>query len=431
MGAIQAVRARELLDSRGNPTVEAEVHGPGGVVGRAIAPAGASTGSHEAIELRDGDADRYRGKGVRGAVRNVRDKIAPALLGRSLLDQQDIDDRLRELDDTCNFANLGANAALAVSLATAHAAARLKGLPLYRSLAGAAGSLPLPMVNMISGGLHAGRQLEFQDFLVLPVGADSFTLALEWIVRVYRSLADELHRRGHEATLVGDEGGFGPKLANNREALDLLMVAIESAGLRPGEQIALGLDVASSHFHRDGKYWLRLDSETAFDLDADAVIEMLCEWVDAYPIVSIEDGLAEDDWDGWKKLTAALGTRVQLVGDDLLVTNPDRLTRCVDGAHANAVLVKPNQIGTLSQTLEVIEQAKRAGYFTVVSARSGETEDTTIADLAVATGAGQIKIGCVARGERLVKYNQLLRIEEEAGLPFAGGAVFDRLRKKQ
>jgi enolase len=426
---IESIAAREVFDSRGDPTIEVDVFGPGGVVGRASAPAGASTGSHEAVELRDGDARRFRGKGTLRAIDMVHRIIAPALRGRPLDDQAGIDRLLLDLDGTTNFSRLGANATLAVSLACAHAAARQRGVPLYRYLWSDGANLPLPMVNMISGGRHAGGQLEFQDFLALPVGADSLRQAIEWIVAVYRALGERLALYGYESVLVGDEGGYGPKLTSNREALDLLMAAIESTGLEPGIQVAIGLDVASTQFFRDGRYWLRLDRADAFDLAADDVIAMLSEWVSAYPIVSIEDGLAEDDWDGWRKLTRTLGDRVQLVGDDLLVTNPDRLRRGMHEGCANAILVKPNQIGTLTQTLEVLRAAQAGGYWTIVSARSGETEDSTIADLAVATGAGQIKIGSVARSERLAKYNQLLRIEEQlaGALSFPAGRIFQRL----
>lgn len=415
MATITHLRARELLDSRGNPTVEVEVKASTGHWGRAIAPAGASTGTHEARELRDGDTRRYRGKGTLNAVRQVVDIIAPALLGHPLADQSVLDDILESLDDSGNFAQLGANAVLAVSLALAHARASARQLPLYQVFnpGFAPPCMPLPMINMISGGLHAGRQIEFQDFLILPVGAKSLREALEWSVSVYRHLGDELAQRGLESALVGDEGGFGPRLDDNHQALDLLIVAIELAGFIPGEHIALGLDVAATHFFHEGRYWLGHGTTRELDLDADAMIETMVDWVNVYPIVSIEDALAEDDWEGWAKLTAALAGRVQLIGDDFLVTNPHRLERAVGLGCANAILVKPNQIGTLSKTLAVLRAARQAGYNTIVSARSGETEDTTIADLAVGTSAGQIKIGSIARGERLAKYNQLLRIEEE------------------
>jgi enolase len=419
---IIAVKAREVLDSRGTPTVEAEVHGPGGIVGRAIAPSGASTGRHEAVERRDGDPRRFAGRGALSAVRAIHETIAPALIGQTFLDQESIDRALIELDGTPNFANLGANAVLAVSLATAHAAARLKGLPLWRSLADLEPSMPLPMVNMISGGLHAGRQIEFQDFLAIPVGATSFHQAIEWIADVSRALKSLLEERGLEAALVADEGGFGPKLPNNQSAIELLATAIERTGHDPGREVAIGVDVASSHFYRDESYWLRDGADDPTPRSAGAMIELFQHWTERFPLISIEDGLAEDDWEGWRALTATLGSRAQLIGDDFLTTRPERLARAIHESCGNAILIKPNQIGTLTQTLSVLRQARRAGYASIVSARSGETEDTTIADLAIATGAGQIKIGAIARGERLAKYNQLLRIEEQTGseLPFVG-----------
>ncbi|HJT79112.1 MAG TPA: phosphopyruvate hydratase [Gemmataceae bacterium] len=419
--AIAAIRAREVLDSRGNPTVEVDVRTRGGARGRAIVPSGASTGRHEAVELRDGDPARYGGKGVRRAVANVHEVIAPRLAGMPVAGQAEIDRTLRELDGTPNKSRLGANAILGVSLACAHAAAASQGLPLWRYLAaGRQPRMPLPMVNLISGGLHAGGNLDFQDFLFLPVGARSYSEALEMTSNVYRALAAVLTRHGYEGVLVGDEGGFGPRLRSNEEAVQLILEAIEQAGYQPGRQAALALDVASTHFYRDGCYHLGATAGTA--LTADALIELLREWVEKYQILSIEDGMAEDDWDGWRKLTAALGGQVQLIGDDLFVTNPERLRRGIAERAGNSVLVKVNQVGTLTETLEVLDLARSAGYRPVISARSGETEDSTIADLAVGTGAGQIKIGSVARGERLAKYNQLLRIEEEMGpgAPFAG-----------
>jgi enolase len=411
---ITRIIAREVLDSRGNPTVEVEVHCEGGARGRAIVPSGASTGRHEAVELRDWDPARFGGKGVRKAVANVRDEIAPRLLGSSAAEQERIDDTLCELDGTPNKARLGANAVLGVSLACAHAAAAVRGLPLWRHLA-AAGEprLPLPMVNLISGGLHAGGNLDFQDFLLLPIGASSYSEALAMAVNVYRALAGVLTRHGFEGVLVGDEGGFGPKLHGNEQAVQMCVEAIRAAGYEPGRDAALALDVASSHFHHGDCY--RLKATAGLPLSADDMVRTLRRWADDYPLLSIEDGMAEDDWDGWQKLTKELGRRVQLIGDDLFVTNADRLRRGIESGVANAVLVKANQIGTLTETLEVVRLARQAGYREVISARSGETEDSTIADLAVATGAGQIKIGSVARGERLAKYNQLLRIEEEMG----------------
>jgi enolase len=411
---IVRIHAREVLDSRGNPTVEVEVHLRGGVCGRAIVPSGASTGRHEAVELRDGDPGRFGGKGVRQAVANVHDVLAPRLLGRSAADQARIDRTLCELDGTPNKARLGANAILGVSLGCAHAAAAARGMPLWRYLdTEGVARMPLPMVNLISGGLHAGGNLDFQDFLLMPVGARLYSEALAMAGNVYRALSAVLARHGFEGVLVGDEGGFGPRLRSNEQAVELILEAIEKAGYVPGRQAGLALDVASTHFHRDGRYHLKATAGTA--LSADELVALLERWVSAYPIFSIEDGMAEDDWEGWQALTAALGRRVQLIGDDLFVTNPERLRRGVGAGVANSILVKVNQVGTLTETLEVLRLARSAGYRPVVSARSGETEDSTIADLAVATGAGQIKIGSVARGERLAKYNQLLRIEEELG----------------
>ncbi len=415
---IARVHAREVLDSRGNPTVEVEVTCVGGARGRASVPSGASTGKHEAVELRDGDPRRFGGKGVRRAAANVDEQIAPRLAGRAVTEQQAIDRLLCELDGTPNKSRLGANAILGVSLACAQACAAVRGQPLWRSLdRHGTARLPLPMVNLISGGLHAGGNLDFQDFLLLPLGARSYSEALELTIRVYRSLGQVLTHRGFEGVLVGDEGGFGPRLKSNEQAIQLILEAIERAGLTPGRDAALALDVASSHFFHHGSYILR--SARLGTLSAEEMVELLADWVERYPILSIEDGLAEDDWDGWRKLTADVGKRVQLIGDDLFATNPERLQRGIDTGAANAVLVKVNQIGTLTETLAVIALARSAGYNPVISARSGETEDATIADLAVATGAGQIKIGSIARSERLAKYNQLLRIEEDLGGPSA------------
>jgi enolase len=414
---IHAVRAREVLDSRGNPTVEVEVHCRGGARGRTIVPSGASTGRHEALELRDGDSHRYGGKGVRKAIANVATHIASQLMGTAASAQREIDLKLIKLDGTPDKSRLGANAILGVSLACAHAAAAARDLPLWQYLdTGGQARLPLPMVNLISGGLHAGRNLEFQDFLLIPIAARSYSEALAMTIAVYRALAAMLQESGFEGVLVGDEGGFGPKLANNEEAVKIIVAAIERAGLQPGRDAALAIDVASTHFHEAGQYLLR-DRV----LDAAGLTQLLSAWVQQHPIVSIEDGMAEDDWAGWKTLTQALGQRVQLIGDDLFATNPHRLSRGIQEGVANSILIKVNQIGTLTETLDVIAQARAAGYRPVISARSGETEDTTIADLAVATGAGQIKIGSVARSERLAKYNQLLRIEEQMGpnAPFA------------
>jgi enolase len=408
------VHAREVLDSRGRPTVEAEVTCKGGAWGRASVPSGASTGRHEAVELRDGDPNRYAGRGVRRAVANVRDVLGPRVVGLPATDQALVDRTLCETDGTPDKSRLGANAVLAVSLACAHAGAAARGLPLWRHLdPDGRAVLPLPMVNMISGGLHAGGNLDFQDFLLLPTGARSLSEALEMAAAVYRALGEVLTRHGHEGVLVGDEGGFGPRLPSNEQAVEVLLEAVTDAGLAPGRDAAVALDVASTHFWRGGRYHLR--EEGGRSLDAGGMTELLQSWVERYPVVSIEDGLAEDDWDGWRGLTAALGGRVQLIGDDLFVTSTARLRRGLREGVANAVLVKVNQVGTLTETFEVVRLAREGGCRAVVSARSGETEDSTLADLAVASGAGQIKVGSVCRGERLAKYNQLLRLEETLG----------------
>jgi enolase len=408
---ISGIIARQVLDSRGQPTVEVEVHCAGGALGRAIVPSGASTGKHEAIELRDGDPDDYAGKSVRRAVANVRQIIAPAVVGMAASDQEDIDRAMCALDGTPDKSRLGANAILGVSLACAHAAAAARRQPLWQYLdrTGQA-RLPLPMVNLISGGLHAGRHLDMQDFLFLPIGASLYSEALHMTVRVYRALGVILQEHGHEGVLVGDEGGYGPRLSSNEQAIEMILHAFRRAGLQAGKDAAIAIDVASTHFYEGGLYRLQDQRLSPATMSA-----MLVDWVDRYPILSIEDGLAEDDWGGWQTLTEALGRRIQLIGDDLFVTNRERLARGIELGVANSILIKLNQIGTLTETLQVIEQARRAGYRPVVSARSGETEDATIADLAVASGAGQIKIGSVARSERLAKYNQLLRIEEQMG----------------
>jgi enolase len=414
LDAIQHIQARQVFDSRGDPTIEVEVHCAGGASGRAIVPSGASTGQHEAMELRDGDSTCFKGKGVLGAVANVHDVLRPHLLGMPAADQRIVDRRLCELDGTENKSRLGANALLGVSLACAHAAAAARRMPLWRHLdhEGKA-RLPFPMVNMISGGLHAGGNLDFQDFLLLPIGARSFSDALAMSVQVYRWLSATLIRHGFEGVLVGDEGGFGPRLRDNEQAVEMIVEAIKAAGFTPGRDAALAIDLASSHFFQEGKYHLK--ATAGMSLSPDALTQLLSKWADTYPILSIEDGMAEDDWDGWKHLTKIMGQRVQLIGDDLFVTNRERLERGIRAGIANCVLVKLNQIGTLTETLDLIVQARAAGYRCVISARSGESEDTTISDLAVATGAGQIKIGSIARGERLAKYNQLLRIEEALG----------------
>lgn len=411
---IQKIHAREVLDSRGNPTLEVEVHYLGMAIGRASVPSGASTGAHEAKELRDNDPERFGGKGVKKAVGNVNSILGPALVGQSVASQDEIDARLLNLDGTQDKSRLGANAILGVSLACAHAAAAARRVPLWRYLDREnIAILPLPMVNLISGGLHAGGNLDFQDFLMMPIGARTYSEALQMTVGVYRTLSEVLRSEGHEGVLVGDEGGFGPRLASNEQAVQLCLRAIERAGLVPGKDAGLALDVASTHFYRDGYYSLRSTKQER--LSREDMVQLLCNWVERYPILSIEDGMAEDDWEGWKLLTDRLGKKVQLIGDDLFVTNPVRLQRGINEKVANTILVKVNQIGTLTETFEVLRLARSAGYRAVVSARSGETEDAWLADLAVASGAGQIKIGSVARSERLAKYNQLLRIEEELG----------------
>jgi len=408
MSEIVGVHAREVLDSRGNPTVEAEVTLDSGARGRAMVPSGASTGAGEALELRDSDT-RYRGKGVARAVANVRDTIGPALLGQDALDQRGLDTLMRDLDGTPDKSNLGANAILGVSLATAHAVAQELDLPLFRYLGGPdAHLLPVPLMNVLNGGAHADNSVDLQEFMLAPVGAATFNEALEWGSNVYHSLKKILDDRAL-STGVGDEGGFAPDLAANSEAVELLVEAIEAAGYTPGADVAIALDPATSEIYENGEYVLASENRR---LSRDDMVTFWTEWVDRYPIVSIEDGMAEDDWDGWKALTDALGDRVQLVGDDLFVTNPEVLERGIREGAANSILVKPNQIGSLSETLECVRIAQRAAYTTVISHRSGETEDATVADIAVATNAGQIKTGAPARGERTAKYNQLLRIED-------------------
>ncbi|MCW6053184.1 phosphopyruvate hydratase [Lyngbya sp. CCAP 1446/10] len=408
--AIEFIKAREILDSRGRPTIEAEVHLANGVVGLAQVPSGASTGSFEAHELRDDDKKRYGGKGVLKAVANVEHKIAPALVDMDAIDQALIDQTMIDLDGSPNKSHLGANAILGVSLATAKAAADTLGLPLYRYLGGAlANVLPVPLMNVINGGSHADNNVDIQEFMIVPVGAPSFKEALRWGAEVFASLAKVLKDK-NLLTGVGDEGGFAPNLGSNQEALDLLMMAIEKAGYKPGEQVALALDVAASEFYKDGKYTYDGVAHSPTEL-----IDYLDGLVGQYPIVSIEDGLHEDDWDSWVALTQKMGSKVQLVGDDLFVTNRTRLQKGIDLKASNSILIKLNQIGSLSETLDTIDLGKRNSYRSVISHRSGETEDTTIADLAVATRAGQIKTGSLCRSERVAKYNRLLRIEEELG----------------
>jgi enolase len=424
MSTIVDITAREILDSRGNPTVEADVLLSSGVLGRAAVPSGASTGEHEAVELRDGDEARYLGKGVRGAVRNVEETIAPALAGADATDQIGIDTALIEMDATPNKSNLGANAILAVSLATARAAAEDLKLPLYRYLGGPlARVMPVPMMNIVNGGAHATNNLDFQEFMIVPVGADTFGDAVRMGAEVFHALKKVLVKR-KLSTGVGDEGGFAPDLRDDEEAIKVILEAIEAAGFSPGKQIALALDVAASELYKNGVYTFKKSGGRK--LDAEGMIELYTRWIDEYPIVSIEDGLAEDDWDGWAKLTSALGDRVQLVGDDLFVTNTERLAKGIESGVGNAILIKVNQIGTLTETLEAIDMARAAGYLSVISHRSGETEDTFIADLAVATGAGQIKTGSASRTDRVAKYNQLLRIEGQLGAAaeYPGGAIY-------
>jgi enolase len=412
---IASVRAREILDSRGNPTVEVEVTTSSGVSGVAAVPSGASTGSREALELRDGDAKRYGGKGVLRAVSHAQGELAQLAVGRplgTLAEQQALDRALIEADGTPTKARLGANAILGVSLAAARAAANATGVPLYRFIGGEQASLlPAPMMNVINGGAHADNSVDLQEFMLFPVGAPSFGEALRWGAEVFHGLRRVLHEKGY-STAVGDEGGFAPDLRSNREAIELILTAIEQCGYRPGEQIAIALDPAASEFHREGRY--RLEGEGR-SLDSEEMIGFWEEWVSRYPVLSIEDGLAEDDWAGWAKLTARLGGRTQLVGDDLFVTNPAILREGIQKRVANAILIKLNQIGTLSETLEAIRVAREAGYAAITSHRSGETEDTTIADLAVGSGCGQIKTGSLCRTDRVCKYNRLLRIESELG----------------
>jgi enolase len=422
---IELIDAREILDSRGNPTIEVDVVLADGSVGRAAVPSGASTGAHEAVELRDGDKGRFGGKGVLTAVANVTDRIAPELYGMDALDQAGVDDLLRDLDGTPNKANLGANAILGVSLATAHAAASAHDLPLYRYLGGVgARILPVPMFNILNGGKHAQDSTDFQEFMVMPIGAATYAEALRSGAEIFAALRTILHDEGH-ATGQGDEGGFAPSLGSNQAAVEVILRAIEKAGYRPGEDVGIALDPATTELledrsGRDGvptRYRLATEDRT---LDSGELIDLWADWVTRYPIVSIEDGLAEDDWAGWTEMVRRLGDRIQIVGDDLLVTNTERIERAIGDRAANSVLIKLNQIGTLTETIEAIELARRAGWTAVVSHRSGETEDTTIADLVVAMGAGQIKTGAPSRSERVAKYNRLLRIEGELG----DGAVY-------
>ncbi len=429
MTFIEAIQAREILDSRGNPTVEVEVLVSDGAIGRAAVPSGASTGVHEAVELRDGDPSRYGGKGVLQAVENVNQILADELQGADALDQVAIDEHMIELDGTPNKSRLGANAILGVSLAVAKAAAEAVGLPLYRYLGGVgARTLPVPMMNILNGGKHAVNSTDFQEFMVMPVGAPSFAEALRWGSEIYHSLKKVLQEQGH-STNVGDEGGFAPSLGGNVKAVEVILQAIEKAGYRPGEDVFLALDPATSELYdaESGLYKLPIEGR---ELSSAELVDLWADWIARFPIVSLEDGMAEDDWEGWKLLHAKLGDKVQLVGDDLLVTNVLRIRRAIQQKACNALLCKVNQIGTLTESIAAMEMSQRAGWGVVVSHRSGETEDTTIADIAVAFNTGQIKTGAPARSERVAKYNQLLRIEEELGesAVYAGRNAFPHLR---
>lgn len=427
MSIIADVYAREVLDSRGNPTVEVEVTLESGAVGRALVPSGASTGEYEAVELRDGDKNRYLGKGVLKAVENVNNVIGPELIGYDALDQVAVDKALIALDGTENKGKLGANAILGVSMATARAAADYLDIPLYRYLGGFAGkTLPTPMMNILNGGAHADNNVDFQEFMIMPVGAESFREALRMGAEIFHNLKKVLKDKGLN-TAVGDEGGFAPNLSSNEEAIQTILEAIEKAGYKPGEQVKIALDVASSELYKDGKYHLKGEGVVK---TSEEMIEFYRSLLDKYPIISIEDGLDENDWEGWQKLTKELGHRVQLVGDDLFVTNTKKLAQGIEKGVGNAILIKVNQIGTLTETFEAIEMAKRAGYTAIVSHRSGETEDTTIADIAVATNAGQIKTGAPSRTDRVAKYNQLLRIEDGLGdqAVYAGKTAFYNLK---
>ncbi len=428
MSAIVDIIGREIMDSRGNPTVECDVLLESGAMGRAAVPSGASTGAREAVELRDGDEQRYLGKGVLNAVQNINTEIAEAVVGLDAQEQVFLDRLLIDLDDSDNKKRLGANALLAVSMANARAAAEETQLPLYRYFGGSGPmSMPVPMMNVINGGAHANNNLDFQEFMIVPVGAASFSEALRMGAETFHALRKLLNEKGM-STAVGDEGGFAPTLGNHEEAIQLILQAIEKAGFEPGAQIALALDCASSEFFRDGRY--HLTGEGGMELDAAGLSNLLAAWCDKYPIISIEDGMAEDDWEGWKVLTSQLGRKVQLVGDDLFVTNTRILQEGIQQGVANSILIKINQIGTLTETFAAIEMAKRAGYTAVISHRSGETEDTTISDIAVATNALQIKTGSLSRSDRVAKYNQLLRIEEDLGdvAHYPGQSAFYNLR---
>ena len=426
MSEITSINAREILDSRGNPTIEAEVNTASGATGIAMVPSGASTGIREALELRDNDTTRYMGKGVLSAIRNISDKITPELSGMEVSDQAAIDDAMIELDGTENKSVLGANAILAVSMAVAHAAANEQKLPLYRYLGGeGAFDMPVPMMNIINGGAHAENSVDMQEFMILPVGASSVAEAVRYGAEIFHALKSVLSKRKLN-TAVGDEGGFAPDLTSNEEALEVILQAISDAGFKAGDDILLGLDVASSEFYKDGKYDLASENKI---LSAEEFLDYMMPWFDKYPIITMEDGMAENDWHGWKLMTEKLGSNVQLVGDDLFVTNTSLLKRGIENNIANSILIKVNQIGTLTETLAAIDMAKKAGYSVVISHRSGETEDTTIADLAVATSAGQIKTGSLSRSDRVAKYNRLMKIEIELGsyANYPGRQVFQNL----
>lgn len=427
MSAIVDIFAREILDSRGNPTVEAEVILESGVLGRAAVPSGASVGTKEAVELRDNDSQRYFGKGVLKAVENINGEISEALMGQDAIEQSFIDQTLIDLDGTSNKARLGANAILAVSLAVAKAAAEDSGIPLYRYLGGSGPmSMPVPMMNVINGGVHANNNIDIQEFMIVPLGAPSFSEALRYGTEIFHTLKKMLHEK-NMTTTVGDEGGYAPNLKNNEAALQLIVEAIEKAGFVPGDDVSIALDFASSELFKDGKYHLASDN---LSLNSEQLIDYISTWVEKYPIISIEDAMSEHDWDGWKMLTSKLGSSVQLVGDDVFVTNPSILKEGIEQKIANSILIKINQIGSLTETFSAIEIAKCAGYTSVISHRSGETEDTTIADIAVATNALQIKTGSLSRSDRLAKYNQLLRIEEDLGesANFAGRGAFYQIK---
>jgi enolase len=413
LAAIKEIRAREILDSRGNPTVEVEVMLSSGTIGQAAVPSGASTGSHEALELRDGDKDRFNGLGVLQAVRNIKEHISPAIIGMSALDQAVIDQKMIDIDGTPNKSKLGANAILGVSLAVVHAAANFAGVPLYRQLGGMDVSiLPMPMMNILNGGKHAADSTDFQEFMIVPIGARNFAHAIQMGSEVYHSLKSVLKERGM-STNVGDEGGFAPSLRSNKEAVELILMAIERAGYKPGTDCSLALDPAATEFYQDGKYLLNREGVT---LNSQEMVDYYTQWVSSYPIISIEDGMAEDDWEGWQLLTEKIGEKIHLVGDDLYVTSSERLSRGIANGTSNSILIKLNQIGTLTETITAIQMAQRAGWKAIISHRSGETEDTTIADLAVAMNTGLIKAGAPCRSERVCKYNRLLRIEEGLGL---------------